>query len=193
MPVMSKVERAFCCGAMWRTTTRAVLDMLPADRLGERLLEIGSGSGAIAEGLASARPGLSITATDLDPVMVGAATQRLKDNPHVTVQSADATRLPFDDGAFDSVVSCLMMHHVIEWEAAVAEISRVLGPGGLFVGYDLTRTPAATVVHRVDRSPFRLLNPDELVSEGRRHGLRIDTSTKVFGHVMQFSATKTRH
>ncbi len=191
MPVMSKVERAFCCGAMWRTTTRAVLDMLPTDRLGEQLLEIGSGSGTIAEGLSSARPGVSITATDLDPVMVDAATQRLKDNPHVTVQSADATRLPFDDGEFDAVVSCLMMHHVIEWEAAVAEIARVLKPGGLFVGYDLTRTPVATVVHRVDRSPFRLVNPDELVAEGRSNGLRIDTSTKVFGHVMQFSATKT--
>ncbi|SHU69121.1 methylase involved in ubiquinone/menaquinone biosynthesis [Mycobacteroides abscessus subsp. abscessus] len=191
MPVMSKVERAFCCGAMWRTTTRTVLDMLPTDRLGERLLEIGSGSGAIAEGLSTARPGLAITATDLDPVMVDAAARRLENNPHVTVQSADATRLPFADGAFDSVVSCLMLHHVIEWEAAVAEIARVLKPGGVFVGYDLTRTPVATAVHRVDRSPFRLVNPDELAAEGLRHGLRIDTGTKVFGHVMQFSAAKT--
>jgi len=191
MPVMSKVERAFCCGAMWRTTTRTVLDMLPTDRLGERLLEIGSGSGAIAEGLLTARPGLAITATDLDPVMVDAAARRLENNPHVTVQSADATRLPFADGAFDSVVSCLMLHHVIEWEAAVAEIARVLKPGGVFVGYDLTRTPVATAVHRVDRSPFRLVNPDELAAEGLRHGLRIDTGTKVFGHVMQFSAAKT--
>ncbi|WP_285030442.1 class I SAM-dependent methyltransferase [Mycolicibacterium sp. lyk4-40-TYG-92] len=176
---------------MWRTTTRAVLDMLPTDRLGDQLLEIGSGSGAIAEGLSTARPGLAITATDLDPVMVDAATGRLKDNPRVTVQSADATRLPFADGAFDSVVSCLMLHHVIEWEAAVAEIARVLKPGGLFVGYDLTRTPVATAVHRVDRSPFRLVNPDELAAEGQRNGLRIDTDTKVFGHVMQFSAAKT--
>lgn len=191
MPVMSKVERAFCCGAMWRTTTRTVLDMLPTDRLGERLLEIGSGSGAIAEGLSTARPGLAITATDLDPVMVDAAARRLENNPHVTVQSADATRLPFADGAFDSVVSCLMLHHVIEWEAAVAEIARVLKPGGVFVGYDLTRTPVATAVHRVDRSPFRLVNPHELAAEGLRHGLRIDTGTKVFGHVMQFSAAKT--
>ena len=55
--------------------------------------------------------------------------------------------------------------------------------------HDLTRTPVATAVHRVDRSPFRLLNPDELAAEGQRNGLRIDTSTKVFGHVMQFSAT----
>ncbi|BBX85321.1 class I SAM-dependent methyltransferase [Mycolicibacterium aubagnense] len=191
MPVMSRVERAFCCGAMWRTTTRAVLDMLPTDQLGDQLLEIGSGSGAIAEGLSNARPGLSITATDLDPVMVDAATQRLKDRPQVTVQSADATRLPFGDGAFDSVVSCLMLHHVIEWEAAVAEIARVLRPGGVFVGYDLTRTPVATAVHRVDRSPFRLVNPDELVAEGRRNGLRIDTGTKMFGHLMRFSATRT--
>ncbi|MHA7666858.1 class I SAM-dependent methyltransferase [Mycolicibacterium sp. HS_4_1] len=191
MPVMSRVERAFCCGAMWRTTTRAVLDMLPTDRLGDQLLEIGSGSGAIAEGLSNARPGLAITATDLDPVMVDAAARRLKERPQVTVQSADATRLPFDDDTFDSVVSCLMLHHVIEWEAAVAEIARVLRPGGVFVGYDLTRTPVATAVHRLDRSPFRLVNPDELAAEGRRNGLRIDTGTTTFGHLMRFSATRT--
>ncbi|MDR3661092.1 MAG: class I SAM-dependent methyltransferase [Mycobacterium sp.] len=187
MPVMSRVERSFCCGAMWRTTTGAVLDMLPADRLGQQLLEIGSGSGAIAEGLAKAHPGPAITATDLDPVMVNASTRRLAGNPDVTVESADATRLPFDDDSFDSVVSCLMMHHIIEWEAAVAEIARVLKPGGLFVGYDLTRTPVATVLHHVDRSPFRLLNPDELVGEGERNGLGIHASTRVLGHMMQFS------
>ncbi|MUL65140.1 SAM-dependent methyltransferase [Mycobacterium sp. CBMA 234] len=189
MPVMSKVERAFCCGAMWRITTGAVLDMLPTDRLAGQLLEIGSGGGAIAEGLSKSRPGLSITATDLDPVMVDAATRRLKNNPDVTVRSADATRLPFEDDSFDSVVSCLMLHHVIEWELAVAEIARVLKPGGVFVGYDLTRTPVSTAIHRVDRSPFRLLNPDELAAEGQRIGLRVDTSTKMVGHLMQFSAT----
>ena len=64
MPVMSRVERAFCCGAMWRTTTRAVLDILPTDRLGEQLLEIGSGSGAIALGLQDFLPSADITAVE---------------------------------------------------------------------------------------------------------------------------------
>lgn len=107
--------------------------------------------------------------------------------PAMTLRSADATAWPFADDSFDSVVSCLMLHHVIEWEAAVAEIARVLKPGGLFVGYDLTRTPAATLVHRVDRSPFRLVNPDELIGEGRRNGPDIRTGAQLFGHVMQFA------
>jgi 16S rRNA G1207 methylase RsmC len=71
---MSKAERAFCCGALWRTSARTIVGSLPTDRLGDEVLEIGSGSGAIAAELSRAHPGLAITATDLDPVMVDAAT-----------------------------------------------------------------------------------------------------------------------
>ena len=187
MPVMSKVERAFCCGALWRTSTKPIVAALPTNRLGHEVLEIGSGGGAIAAELSRAHPGLAITATDLDPVMVEAATRRLHCFPDVTVTTADATQLPFTAGSFDSVVSCLMLHHIIDWETAVAEIARVLRPDGLFVGYDLVRTPLATAFHRADRSPFRLINPDEFVAECWGNGLQIRIRTRLFGHVMQFS------
>ena len=42
MPAMSKVERAFCCGALWRTGTGAVVRSLPTATLGHEVLEIGS-------------------------------------------------------------------------------------------------------------------------------------------------------
>ena len=45
------------------------------------------------------------------------------------VRRADATDLPFPDDTFDAVVSFIMLHHVIDWEAAVAEAIRVLRPG----------------------------------------------------------------
>lgn len=186
MSVMSRVERAFCCGALWRTSTGTVVRSLPSAVLGHDVLEIGSGSGAIAEQLARENPTVTVTATDLDPVMVSAAAARLRDTPNVSVQPADATALPFEDGSFDSVLSCLMLHHVIDWETTLREVTRVLRPGGVFVGYDIVRTPLATAIHTVDRSPFRLFTPDEFVAEGAQAGLRSDTSTALGGHVLRF-------
>lgn len=189
MPAMSQIERAFCKTALWRGGTgQAVLGSLPLDRLGHDVLEIGSGSGDIAARLRQANPDLAITATDFDPVMVRTAARRLGAFGNVTVRGADATDLPFADDSFDSVLSCLMLHHVVEWEKAIAEIARVLRPGGVFTGYDLTRTPVATAIHRLDRSPFRLVNPAELDEVCARHGLAMQTRTRLAGQVMQFTS-----
>ncbi len=188
MPAMSQIERAFCRGTLWRTSGQAVLGSLPVDRLGRDVLEIGSGSGDIALRLHVAHPGLAITATDIDPVMVETAARRLRPYPDVSVLGADATALPFADDSFDAVVSCLMLHHVVDWERAVAEIARVLRPGGVFTGYDLTRTPLATAVHRLDRAPFRLIDPDELVDVCGQYGLAVQIRTRLAGQVMQFSS-----
>jgi ubiquinone/menaquinone biosynthesis C-methylase UbiE len=188
MPVMSKIERAFCCGALWRRSTGAIVGALQVDRLGRDVLEIGSGSGAVAAALQQALPGAAVTASDLDPVMVEAAGRRLQPFPAARAVPADATALPFADDAFDSVVSCLMLHHIIDWEAAVGEIARVLRPGGMFVGYDLVRTPAATWLHRLDRSPFRLLTPGELRDACRAEGLSVDVQPRYRGQAMRFAA-----
>lgn len=186
MPAMSKIERAFCCGALWRTSTGAVVRSLSAEKLGHAVLEIGSGSGAIAEQLARERDGIALTATDLDPVMVTAAADRLRGAPGVAVVPADATALPFSDESFDSVVSCLMLHHVIDWESALREVCRVLRPGGLFVGYDIVRTPLATAVHRLDRSPFRLFTPAEFAATSSGAGFEPETKSGLLGHVLRF-------
>ncbi|AWT53737.1 class I SAM-dependent methyltransferase [Mycolicibacterium smegmatis] len=189
MPTMSRVERAFCTTALWRRSGGAVVSSLPVRRLGRDVLEIGSGSGDVAARLCEARPDLAITATDFDPVMVQAAKRRLQQFGDVTVRVADATNLPFADDSFDSVLSCLMLHHIVEWEQAVAEIARVLRPGGVFAGYDLVRSPLATAIHRLDRSPFRLANPDELHDVCGRHGLTLQVQTRFAGQVMQFTST----
>jgi ubiquinone/menaquinone biosynthesis C-methylase UbiE len=188
MPVMSKVERAFCCGALWQTSAGAVIRSLPADRLGQDVLEIGSGGGEVTERLLRKRPEIKVTSTDLDPVMTEAATRRLRDRPGATVLPADATDLPFADASFDSVVSCLMLHHVIDWETALREAARVLRPGGTFVGYDLVRTPLATAVHKLDRSPFRLFDPEEFADGCARAGLTPELRTGLRGLVLRFEA-----
>jgi ubiquinone/menaquinone biosynthesis C-methylase UbiE len=145
MPVMSRSERAFCCGAVWRSSSAAVARELRALRLGCDVLEIGAGSGSVAQQLLSRNPELALTAIDIDPHMTRATATRLHGFPNATAKTADATAMPFPDDSFDSVVSCLMLHHIVDWERAVAEVARVLRPGGAFVGYDLVRTPLASL------------------------------------------------
>jgi hypothetical protein len=49
-------------------------------------------------------------------------------------------------------------------------------------------TPLAALVHRVDRSPFRLLNLGELAAVAARHGLELRTATTLGGHPMRFTS-----
>jgi ubiquinone/menaquinone biosynthesis C-methylase UbiE len=188
---MSDFERAFCCGALWRSSSAAIARELRAQRLGRDVLEIGSGSGSVARQLLSSDPELAWVAMDLDPQMTQAAATRLRAFPNASAQTGDATGMPFLDESFDSVVSCLMLHHIIDWERALAEVARVLRTGGTFVGYDLIRTPLASVFHRLDGSPHRLIRPAEFQAECARHGLAVSLSSRLLGHVMRFSARKS--
>ena len=122
--------------------------------------------------------------------MTQAAATRLRGFPNASAKTADATAMPFPDDSFDSVVSCLMLHHIVDWEHAVAEVARVLRPAGTFLGYDLVRTPLASVFHRLDGSPHRLIVPDEFQAECARNGLAISVHSRLLGHVMRFVACK---
>ena len=172
MPRMSALEASFCRSAPWSVVARW---MVPWATQGfpvtGDVLEIGGGSGVMAEAIAGANPQVRLIATDADPVMVQAAQQRLARFPRAQARPADATRLPFEDGAFDTVVSFLMLHHVIQWERAVGEASRVLRPGGVLVGYDLLASRAASWVHWADRSPHRLIEPGAFEPALRQAGL----------------------
>jgi hypothetical protein len=72
----------------------------------------------------------------------------------------------------------------------VQEVARVLRPGGTFVGYDLTRTPLASLFHRLDGSPYRLIVQDDFRAECARHGLTASLQSRLLGHVMRFVAHK---
>jgi ubiquinone/menaquinone biosynthesis C-methylase UbiE len=155
---MSRHESWFCRTAPWRSFAARVLPWATSGvTLSGDVLEIGAGSGAMAEAAARHWPSASITATDLDPAMVRVAASRVP-----SARVADATALPFEDGSFDGVLSFLMLHHTLAWEAVVAEAMRVLRPGGTFVGYDALDTPLARAVHVVERSPYRLVTADAL-------------------------------
>lgn len=96
-----------------------------------RALEIGAGTGYF--GLNLLQLGLigSLTATDVSQGMLerlGATAEGL--GLEVRTRRCDAERLPFDDASFDLVFGHAVLHHIPDLAAALAEIRRVLRPGG---------------------------------------------------------------
>lgn len=92
---------------------------------GVRVLDVGTGPGTVAA-LAVAR-GAVVTAVDAEPSMVAAAARRV---PAATVGPGVLPDLPFPDGAFDAAVANFVVNHVGDPRAAVAELVRVVRPGG---------------------------------------------------------------
>lgn len=102
-----------------------------------RVLEVGCGDGRFSA-MVRDRCGASVTAADLSPGMVALAGARGLD-----AVVADVQDLPFDDGTFDVAVACWMLYHAPDLAAAVAELARVVRPGGRLVactmGYGMVR------------------------------------------------------
>jgi arsenite methyltransferase len=95
---------------------------------GERILDIGSGSGFLAEALAE-RTGSDgeVIGVDISEQMITRASTR-NTRSWLTYEKADATSLPFDDDSFDVVVSIQVAEYVPDIEAFCSEVVRVLKP-----------------------------------------------------------------
>jgi SAM-dependent methyltransferase len=105
-----------------------------------RVLEVGSGPGRLATILATVAPGVRVTGVDIAPDMVERAISlaaRSGVADRVAFQIGDVAALPFDDASFDVVVSTLSAHHWPNPAAGLAEIHRVLRPGGIARIYDM--------------------------------------------------------
>jgi SAM-dependent methyltransferase len=98
---------------------------------GARLLDVGCGSAAFwRANVDRIDPSWSLTLTDVSPGMTEAARAGLHERAEYLV--ADAQELPFADRSFDVVVANHMLYHVPDRPKALAEIARVLVPGGVF-------------------------------------------------------------
>ena len=165
MSVMSTVEASFCRSAPWRGFARRVVLpwALRDTEVGPQVLEIGGGSGAMANELLKREPSVHLTLADMAPAIVAAAGRRLSTfGERASAVQADATALDFPDDSFDTVCTWLMLHHTIRWPKVLAEAKRVIRPGGSIVGYDLTNTKPARLIHKVDRSEHHLVEPAAL-------------------------------
>lgn len=95
-----------------------------------RILDVGSGAGQLAKHVIKyADPEAKLTCVDLSLEMLRRARTRLKsDRPRFV--TADLTKLPFDDGAFDCITCGYVLEHLPDPRTGLQELSRVLEPGG---------------------------------------------------------------
>jgi ubiquinone/menaquinone biosynthesis C-methylase UbiE len=109
---------------------------------GATVLDVGTGPGVLLVELARRRSDLRLTGVDLSADMIAAAQRNFKPfDDRTSARVADVTSLPFPDRSFDLVVSSLSLHHWDDPGAAVAELARVLRPGGRVYVYDFPTAP----------------------------------------------------
>jgi arsenite methyltransferase len=114
-------------------------EVLRALRLaaGEHVLDIGSGPGLLAYDMAAAvGPGGRVCGIDTSASMIAMSARRCAEQPWVEFRTADASLLPFPDSSFDAAVSTQVYEFLSDIPAALAELHRVLRPGGRAVILD---------------------------------------------------------
>ena len=132
-----------------------------------RVLDVGTGEGQLAR-LAMLEGAATVIGIDPTWVQVQVAAGKGAGTPGGIVAPsapsyarAEAAALPFADGAFDCVLACLVFEHIDAVDAAIAEVARVLEPGGRFVfflNHPLLQTPGSGWIddHIIDEQYWRI-------------------------------------
>jgi ubiquinone/menaquinone biosynthesis C-methylase UbiE len=96
---------------------------------GQRVLDVAAGSGNLAN--AAARRGADVVAADITAELLSAGREHAEaEGVAIAWEEADAERLPYPDGSFDVVASCIGVMFAPHHQAAADELLRVCRPGG---------------------------------------------------------------
>jgi ubiquinone/menaquinone biosynthesis C-methylase UbiE len=155
------------------------------ERLGGRaegatVLEIGCGRGVGTEIIFRRFGAKRVHAFDLDPEMVGLARRRLSAFPadRLKLSVGDAAAVEEEDASFDAVFDFGIIHHVPDWRRAVAEVARVLRPGGRFFFEEVTARALGRWSYRtfLDHPKDDRFGAAEFVAELERRGIAVGTN-----------------
>jgi SAM-dependent methyltransferase len=133
-----------------RQRLREILDPRP----GERILEVGPGTGYYTLDVAEwIKPGGQVDILDLQQEMLDHTMRRAGERglSNVTPTQSDATGMPYQDGTYDAAFLVTVLGEIPDQDAALRELARVLKPGGRLVVGELLGDP-----HYVRLAPMRL-------------------------------------
>jgi demethylmenaquinone methyltransferase/2-methoxy-6-polyprenyl-1,4-benzoquinol methylase len=121
----------------WKAFAVAIARVRP----GERVLDVASGSGDLARAFARrVGPAGLVCASDINPAMLARGRDRLLDGGYLApAAQCDAERLPFPSGCFDCVSVGFGLRNMTRKDAALAEMTRVLRPGGRLVVLEFSK------------------------------------------------------
>ena len=122
--------------ALWRAATVKAIKPYP----GERILDIAAGTGTSA--VAIAKTGAEVVAVDFSPGMIAEGRRR---HPELTFVEGDAEALPFPANSFDAATISFGLRNVKSPQKALAEMFRVLKPGGRVVICEFSHPERAVV------------------------------------------------
>ena len=122
-----------------RNAASCAAHLLPHLEPGMRLIDLGCGPGTISVGLAAAVAPGALHGIDMEPSQIEMASAAAKAGGHgkAVFQVGDATDLPFEDASFDVAHCHALLNHAPDTQAVLAEVKRVLKPGGLFAAREV--------------------------------------------------------
>jgi demethylmenaquinone methyltransferase/2-methoxy-6-polyprenyl-1,4-benzoquinol methylase len=129
------VNRIMTLGLDQRWRARAAALARPHGGLA---LDVGTGTGDLALALL-ARGARSVVGVDFAPAMLARAGAKAGRNGALSLALADALELPFREASFDCVTAAFVLRNLPHPSAGLAEIARVLRPGGRLVALELVR------------------------------------------------------
>jgi len=146
----------------------------------EAILDVGCGTGRLLRATEDLFPGARLEGVDAAAEMVRYAQAALPTGSRIRFQNAVAEKLPFGNAEFDLVFSTMTFHHWADQRAGIAEVARVLAPGGRWLLADFIATGWMRYVRRffrLKRFPERKVL-DPMLSAA---GLRVVTQRRVLG------------
>lgn len=186
--VMNEQHAQVCSSPEWAEYLQnEVLAAVIGDRsLGEEMIEVGPGPGASTDWLRHRVRRL--VAVELEPEAVRRLAERFA-NTNVEVVNQDATRLNFPEDSFDCAGSFTMLHHLpttVDQNRLLAELLRVLRPGGVLVGSDSVHSVELHAFHEGD--VYNPVDPGTLLT--RLQTLGYERITVSVDYAMTFVAHK---
>jgi ubiquinone/menaquinone biosynthesis C-methylase UbiE len=172
---------------------------------GAKVLDFGCGTATLTIMVKEIYPGAKVTGIDVDREILGKAIQKVKEKKSdIFLLDYDGLQLPFQDKAFDRIISCLVFHHLdtATKQKVLAELFRVLNKNRQLCIADFGRSKSwvqrtlFNIIRGLDGFKSTAANAKgllpELISDAGFENITITNRVKtIFGEVQIISAEKT--